>query len=153
MVNFIVKFRQRNSMKKFLTILALISTLLADNASDLEDINEEDIPKILSIIKDGTKDNLPIILDEYTTLFDIVSVQNIIEYRNKINSSNENVKKILKEDKGTLIKTTFENNKSYLCSDYETRLLLKKGAIFIYVFFDSNTTELFKFSVQEKDCK
>lgn len=127
MVNFIVKFPQRNSMKKFLTILALISTLLADNTNDLEDINEEDIPKILSIIKDGTKDNLPIILDEYTTLFDIVSVQNAIEYRNKINSHNENVKKILKEDKGTLIKTTFENNKSYLCSDYETRLLLKKG--------------------------
>ena len=101
-------------MKKFLTILALISTLFADNTNDLEDINEEDIPKILSIIKDGTKDNLPIILDEYTTLFDIVSVQNIIEYRNKINSNNENVKKILKEDKGTLIKTTFENNKSYV---------------------------------------
>lgn len=140
-------------MKKIFTILALISTLFADNSSDFEEISEQDVPKILSIIKEGTKENLPIVLDEYTTVFDIVTVHNIIEYRNKINSENENLKKILKEDKGTLIKTTFENNKSYLCSDYETRFLLKKGAIFIYVFFDLNSTELFKFSVQDKDCK
>lgn len=92
-------------------------------------------------------------LDNYTTLVDIVSVQNAIEYRNRINSANEHVQTILKADKGTLIKTTFENNKSYLCSDYETRMLLKKGAIFIYVFYDLSDTELFKFSVQEKDCE
>ncbi|ACZ12417.1 hypothetical protein [Sulfurospirillum deleyianum] len=140
-------------MKKFLTILTLISTLLAENPNDLDEIKEEDIPKILSIIKDGTKEHLPMMLDDYTTLVDIVSVQNAIEYRNRINSENEHVKTILKADKGTLIKTTFENNKSYLCNDYETRMLLKKGAIFIYVFYDLSDTELFKFSVQEKDCQ
>lgn len=140
-------------MKKFLTILTLISTLFADITNDLDEISEEDIPKILSIIKDGTKEHLPMMLDDYTTLVDIVSVQNAIEYRNRINSENKHVQTILKADKGTLIKTTFENNKSYLCSDYETRMLLKKGAIFIYVFYDLSDTELFKFSVQEKDCE
>lgn len=140
-------------MKKFLTILTLISTLFADITNDLDEISEEDIPKILSIIKDGTKEHLPMMLDDYTTLVDIVSVQNAIEYRNLINSANEHVQTILKADKGTLIKTTFKNNKSYLCSDYETRMLLKKGAIFIYVFYDLSDTELFKFSVQEKDCE
>lgn len=140
-------------MKKFLTILTLISTLFADITNDLDEISEEDIPKILSIIKDGTKEHLPMMLDDYTTLVDIVSVQNAIEYRNRINSENKHVQTILKADKGTLIKTTFKNNKSYLCSDYETRMLLKKGAIFIYVFYDLSDTELFKFSVQEKDCE
>lgn len=140
-------------MKKFLTILTLISTLFADITNDLDEISEEDIPKILSIIKDGTKEHLPMMLDDYTTLVDIVSVQNAIEYRNRINSANKHVQTILKADKGTLIKTTFKNNKSYLCSDYETRMLLKKGAIFIYVFYDLSDTELFKFSVQEKDCE
>lgn len=140
-------------MKRLLIILALISRLVADDSNDLDEIKEEDIPKILSIIKDGTKEHLPMMLDDYTTLIDIMSVQNAIEYRNRINSANEHVKTILKADKGTLIKTTFENNKSYLCSDYETRLLLKKGAVFIYVFFDLNNTELFKFSIQDKDCQ
>ncbi|AFL68749.1 hypothetical protein [Sulfurospirillum barnesii] len=139
-------------MKKFLTILALITTLLADNPNDLDEIKEEDIPKILSIIKDGTKEYLPMMLDDYTTLVDIVCVQNAIEYRNRINSENEHVKIILKADKGTLIKTTFENNKSYLCSDPETKMLLSKGAIFVYVFYDLHDAELFKFSVQHKDC-
>ena len=151
--DFIVKFQQRNDMKRLLIILALISRLVAEDANDLDEIKEEDIPKILSIIKDGTKDHLPMMLDDYTTLVDIVSVQNAIEYRNRINSANEHVKTILKADKGTLIKTTFENNKSYLCNDYETRSLLKKGAVFIYVFFDMNNTELFKFSIQNKDCQ
>lgn len=136
-----------------MTILALISTLFADDTNDLDEIKEEDVPKILSIIKDGTKEHLPMMLDDYTTLVDIVSIQNAIEYRNRINSANEHVKTILKADKGTLIKTTFENNKNYLCSDYETRLLLKKGAVFIYVFFDMNNAELFKFSIQDKDCQ
>lgn len=140
-------------MKKFLIILALISRLVADDANDLDEIKEEDIPKILSIIKDGTKEHLPMMLDDYTTLVDIVSVQNAIEYRNRINSANEHVKTILKADKGTLIKTTFENNKSYLCNDYETRSLLRKGAVFIYVFYDLNNVELFKFSIQNKDCQ
>ncbi len=76
-------------MKKIFTILALISVLLADNNSDLDDITEEDVPKILSIIKDGTKESLPIILDEYTTVFDVVSLENGIEYKNHINSMNE----------------------------------------------------------------
>lgn len=140
-------------MKKFLTIVALILKLVAEDSNDLDEIKEEDIPKILSIIKDGTKEHLPMMLDDYTTLIDIISVQNAIEYRNRINSANEHVKTILKADKGTLIKTTFENNKSYLCNDYETRLLLKKGAVFVYVFFDLNNTELFKFSIQDKDCQ
>ena len=141
-------------MKKLVTILALLSTLFAlDDSNDLDEIKEEDVPKILSIIKDGTKEHLPMMLDDYTTLVDIVSVHNAIEYRNRINSANEHVKTILKADKGTLIKTTYENNKSYLCSDYETRTLLKKGAVFIYVFFDMNNAELFKFSIQDKDCQ
>lgn len=151
--NFIVKFRQRNDMKKILTILALLSRLLADDTNDFDNIKEEDVPKILSIIKDGTKEHLPIMLDDYTTLVDIVSVQNAIEYRNRINSHNEYVQSILKADKGTLIKTTFENNRGYLCSDTETRELLKKGAIFIYVFYDLNNTEIFKFAIQNKDCQ
>jgi len=140
-------------MKRLLIILALISRLVAEDANDLDEIKEEDVPKILSIIKDGTKDHLPMMLDDYTTLVDIVSVNNAIEYRNRINSANEHVKTILKADKGTLIKTTFDNNKNYLCSDYETRALLKKGAIFVYVFFDMNNAELFKFSIQDKDCQ
>jgi uncharacterized protein YPO0396 len=141
-------------MKKLLTILALLSRLLADdNATDDESFKEEDIPKILSIIKDGTKDYLPMMLDDYTTLVDVVSVQNAIEYRNRINSQNEYIQTILKTDKGTLIKTTFENNRSYLCSDTETKQLLKNGAIFVYVFYDLNNTELFKFSIQYKDCQ
>ena len=77
-------------MKKFLTILTLISTLFADITNDLDEISEEDIPKILSIIKDGTKEHLPMMLDDYTTLVDIVSVQNAIEYRNRINSRHNN---------------------------------------------------------------
>lgn len=140
-------------MKRLLIILALISKLVAEDSNDLDEIKEEDIPKILSIIKDGTKEHIPMMLDDYTTLVDIISVHNAIEYRNRINSANEHVKTILKADKGTLIKTTFENNKSYLCNDYETRSLLKKGAVFIYVFFDLNNTELFKFSIQDKDCQ
>lgn len=141
-------------MKKFLTILALLSRLLAnEDASDEDNFKEEDIPKILSIIKDGTKDHLPMMLDDYTTLVDVVSVQNAIEYRNRINSQNEYIQTILKTDKGTLIKTTFENNRGYLCSDTETKQLLKNGAVFIYVFYDLNNTELFKFSIQYKDCQ
>jgi len=140
-------------MKKILTILALLSRLLADDTNDFDNIKEEDVPKILSIIKDGTKEHLPIMLDDYTTLVDIVSVQNAIEYRNRINSHNEYVQSILKADKGTLIKTTFENNRGYLCSDTETRELLRKGAIFIYVFYDLNNTEIFKFAIQNKDCQ
>ncbi|MBV5277628.1 MAG: hypothetical protein J0647_01005 [Campylobacteraceae bacterium] len=140
-------------MKKILTILALISALFADNTSDFEEISEQDVPKILYIIMESTRENLPIVLDDYTTVFDIITVHNIIEYRNRINSENENLKKILKEDKATLIKTTFENNRNYLCTDYETKYLMKKSAIFVYVFYDLNNTELFKFSVQYKDCK
>lgn len=140
-------------MKKILTILALLSRLLADDTNDFDNIKEEDVPKILSIIKDGTKEHLPIMLDDYTTLVDIVSVQNAIEYRNRINSHNEYVQSILKADKGTLIKTTFENNRGYLCSDTETRELLRKGAIFVYVFYDLNNTEIFKFAIQNKDCQ
>lgn len=142
-------------MKKFLTIVALLSRLFADNtpSSDDDNFKEEDIPKILSIIKDGTKDHLPMMLDDYTTLVDVVSFQNAIEYRNRINSHNEYIQTILKTDKGTLIKTTFENNRSYLCSDPETKQLLKNGAIFVYVFNDLNNTELFKFSIQYKDCQ
>ncbi len=140
-------------MKKILTILALISTLFAAESSDFNDIDEEDIPKVLSIIKDGTKDNLPIVLDDYTTLFDIVTLQNVIEYRNRIDSNNEHLKKLLKENKQALIQTTYENNRNYLCGDTEIRYLLQKGATFVYVFFDLNNKELFKFSVQEKDCK
>lgn len=139
-------------MKKILTILALISSLFASDNTDFDEITAEDVPKILSIIKDGTKDTLPIVLDDYTTVFDVVSVQNVIEYKNLINTSNPNVKMILKADKGALAKTTFENNRNYLCSDEETRLLLKKGAIFSYVFYDFTNIELFKFSVQNKDC-
>ena len=140
-------------MKKIFTILALISLLFADNNSELDDITEEDVPKILSIIKDGTKENLPIILDEYTTVFDVTSLQNAIEYKNSINSLNEHIKTILKADKGMLLKTIFENNRNYLCNDPETRLLLKKGAVFIYTFYDLSNIELFKFSIQDKDCR
>lgn len=139
-------------MKKILTILALISTLFAAESSDFNDIDEEDIPKVLSIIKDGTKDNLPIMLDDYTTVFDIVTLQNVIEYRNRIDSNNEHLKKLLKENKQALIQTTYENNRNYLCGDAEIRYLLQKGATFVYVFFDLNNKELFKFSVQAKDC-
>ena len=140
-------------MKKILTILALISTLFAAESTDFNDIDVEDIPKVLSIIKDGTKDNLPIVLDDYTTLFDIVALQNVIEYRNRIDSNNEHLKKLLKENKQALIQTTYENNRNYLCGDAEIRYLLQKGAMFVYVFFDLNNKELFKFSVQNKDCK
>lgn len=140
-------------MKKYVIILALLGRLFADDTNDFGDIKAEDVPKILSIIKDGTKEHLPIMLDDYTTLVDITSVQNAIEYRNRINSQNEYVQSILKADKGTLIKTTFENNRGYLCSDPETRELLKKGAIFVYVFYDLNNTEIFKFSIQNKDCQ
>ncbi|MDD3342445.1 MAG: hypothetical protein PHR87_02595 [Sulfurospirillaceae bacterium] len=139
-------------MKKILTILALIATLFAADNSDFNEIDQEDIPKVLSIIKDGTKDNLPIMLDDYTTLFDIVTLQNVIEYRNRIDSNNEHLKKLLKENKPALIQTTFENNRNYLCSDSEIRYLLKKGAIFTYIFFDLNNKELFKFSVHASDC-
>ncbi len=139
-------------MKKLLTILALFSTLTCLQASNDDDFKEEDIPKILSIIKDGTKDMLPMMLDDYTTLVDIVSLNNAIEYRNRINNANPDVKAILSGNKDSLIKTTFENNRNYLCNDSETRMLLKKGAIFIYLFNDLNETELFKFSVQYKDC-
>ena len=38
-------------------------------------------------------------------------------------------KMLLKADKGALAKATFENNRNYLCSDSETLLLLKKGAV------------------------
>ena len=139
-------------MKKLLTILALFSTLTCLQASNDDDFKEEDIPKILPIIKDGTKDMLPMMLDDYTTLVDIVSLNNAIEYRNRINNANPDVKAILSGNKDSLIKTTFENNRNYLCNDSETRMLLKKGAIFIYLFNDLNETELFKFSVQYKDC-
>ena len=140
-------------MKRWLIILALISQLFADTTPDEDDFNAEDIPKILSIIKESTKEHLPVLLDDYTTLVDVVSFQNAIEYRNRINSQNPTVKTILQSDKGTLIKTTFENNRSYLCSDSEIKALLKHGAIFVYVFNDLNNTELFKFTIQAKDCQ
>lgn len=140
-------------MKKFFTILALISSLIAENSNDFDEITTEDIPKILSIIQENTKEGLPIVLDDYTTLFDVFAIQNIIEYKNQINSEDENLKKLLASDKETLIKSTFENNKNYLCGDEETRLLLKKGAIFVYDFYDFYNTQLFRFSIQEKDCK
>lgn len=140
-------------MKIIFTILALISLLYAQTNNELDDITEEDVPKILSIIKEGTKENLPIILDEYTTVFDVTSLQNAIEYKNNINSLNEHIKTILKTDKNMLFKTIFENNKNYLCNDPETYLLLKKGAVFIYSFYDLNNLELFKFSIQKKDCR
>ena len=127
-------------MKRWLIILALISQLFADTTPDEDDFNAEDIPKILSIIKESTKEHLPVLLDDYTTLVDVVSFQNAIEYRNRINSQNPTVKTILQSDKGTLIKTTFENNRSYLCSDSEIKALLKHGAIFVYVFNDLNNT-------------
>lgn len=140
-------------MKKYLTILALISSLIADNPNDFDEITSEDIPKILSIIQESTKEDLPIVLDDYTTLFDVFVIQNIIEYKNQINSEDENLKKLLETDKEALIKSTFENNKNYLCGDEETRVLLKKGAIFVYDFYDFYNTQLFRFSVQEKDCQ
>ncbi len=139
-------------MKKILTILALISSLLANESNELDSISKEDVPKILSIIKEGTKEHLPIILDDYTTVFDINSIQNIIEYKNIINTSNDHVKILLKADKAALVKATFENNRNYLCSDSETRLLLKMGAVFVYVFYDFTNIELFKFSVEYKNC-
>lgn len=140
-------------MKKILTILALISRLLADNTTDLNEIDEADIPKVLAIIKDGTKDSLPIILDDYTKVFDIVTLQNVIEYRNQIDTNNEYLQKLLKENKAALIQTTFENNRNYLCGDSEIRHLLKKGAIFVYIFYDLHQKELFKFKVQSSDCQ
>jgi|GEM_PF-680018 len=140
-------------MKKYAIIVALLTSLFANDANDDDNFKEEDIPKILSIIKDGTKEHIPMLLDDYTTLVDVVSFQNAIEYRNRINSHNEMIQTILKTDKGTLIKTTFENNRSYLCSDEEIKQLLKHGAVFVYVFYDLNNTELFKFSVQYKDCQ
>jgi hypothetical protein len=139
-------------MKKIVTILALISVLFANERTDFDEITTEDVPKILSIIKEGTKDSLPIVLDDYTTVFDVVSFQNLIEYKNLINTSNPHVKMLLKADKGALAKTTFENNRNYLCSDEETLLLLKKGAVFSYVFYDFTNIILFKFSVQYDDC-
>jgi len=139
-------------MKKILTILALISVLFANERTDFDEITTEDVPKILSIIKEGTKDSLPIVLDDYTTVFDVVSFQNLIEYKNLINTSNPHVKMLLKADKGALAKTTFENNRNYLCSDEETLLLLKKGAVSSYVFYDFTNIILFKFSVQYDDC-
>ncbi len=140
-------------MKKYAIIVALLTSLFANDVNDDDNFKEEDIPKILSIIKDGTKEHIPMLLDDYTTLVDVVSFQNAIEYRNRINSHNEMIQTILKTDKGTLIKTTFENNRSYLCSDEEIKQLLKHGAVFVYVFYDLNNTELFKFSVQYKDCQ
>jgi len=150
---FSVKFHERNYMKKILTILTLISTLFANEPTDFDEITTEDVPKILSIIKDGTKESLPIVLDDYTTVFDVISVHNLIEYKNLINTSNEHVKMLLKADKGALAKATFENNRNYLCSDSETLLLLKKGAVFSYIFYDFTNIQLFKFSVQYKDCE
>ncbi|WP_442765310.1 hypothetical protein [Sulfurospirillum cavolei] len=140
-------------MKKYAIIVALLTSLFANDVTDDDNFKEEDIPKILSIIKDGTKEHIPMLLDDYTTLVDVVSFQNAIEYRNRINSHNEMIQTILKTDKGTLIKTTFENSRSYLCSDEEIKQLLKHGAVFVYVFYDLNNTELFKFSVQYKDCQ
>lgn len=139
-------------MKKILTILALISVLFANERTDFDEITTEDVPKILAIIKDGTKESLPIVLDDYTTVFDVVSFQNLIEYKNLINTSNPNVKLLLKTDKEALSKITFENNRNYLCSDEETLLLLKKGAVFSYVFYDFTNVILFKFSVQYDNC-
>lgn len=139
-------------MKIFFTILSLISFLVAYEGNELDSITKEDVPKILSIIKDGTKDHLPIILDDYTTVFDINSIQNIIEYKNIINTSNTHVKMLLKADKNALVKATFENNRNYLCSDSETLLLLKMGAVFVYIFYDFTNIELFKFSVEYKNC-
>ena len=51
-------------MKKLFLILALNSLLFANDAEFLDDITEADVSKILSIIKEGTKDSLPIMLDE-----------------------------------------------------------------------------------------
>ncbi len=140
-------------MKKLFVILACTLALFADNTDLLDDITEADVPKILSIIKEGTKDALPVILDEYTTVFDVSSLQNVIEYKNSINTLNEHIKDILKTDKKMLFKTIFENNQNYLCNDPEIRPLLRRGAIFVYSFYDLNSIELFRFSIQNKDCK
>ena len=140
-------------MKKLFLILALNSLLFANDAEFLDDITEADVSKILSIIKEGTKESLPIMLDEYTTVFDVKSLQNAIEYKNSINTMNEHIKDIIKTDKKKLFNTIFENNRNYLCTDPEIRPLLKKGAVFIYSFYDLSSIELFRFSIHEKDCK
>ncbi len=139
-------------MKKLILLTTILLAFSSSHCDAFDQITQDDIPKILSIIRDGTKEHLPIILDDYTTVFDIVSVQNVIEYRNSINTSNEHIKTLLSIDKESLIKATFENNRNYLCGDEETRLLLQKGAIFVYVFYDFLNTQLFKFSVQNSDC-
>lgn len=139
-------------MKKLILLTTTLLAFLSNQCNAFDQITEDDVPKILSIIKEGTKEYLPIILDDYTTVFDVVSVQNVIEYRNNINTSNEHIKNLLAIDKDSLIKATFENNRNYLCGDEETRLLLEKGAIFVYVFYDFLNTQLFKFSIQSSDC-
>ena len=140
-------------MKKLFVIVACALALLADEGDLLDDITQADVPQILSIIKEGTKDNLPVMLDEYTTVFDVVSLQNVSEYKNSINTLNEHIKDILKTDKKMLFKTILENNKNYLCNDPEIRPLLRHGAIFVYSFYDLSSIELFRFSIQNKDCQ
>lgn len=120
-------------MKKILTILALISTLFANEATDFDEITTEDVPKILAIIKDGTKESLPVVLDDYTTVFDVISIHNLIEYKNLINTSNEHVKNAFKNSKGALAKATFENNRNYLAVTMKHSYCSKRCCVFIRI--------------------
>ncbi|MDD3324873.1 MAG: hypothetical protein PHN38_07105 [Sulfurospirillaceae bacterium] len=140
-------------MKKIVLLSLLCLFLWADATQEFDDMKSEDVEKIMILIEEKAKETLPIQLDRLTQLVGVIAKKNTLEYRNKINTNNQTIAKMLKEGLDDVVEDTFDSNRKDLCRNEDTRYIMSKGGIFIYLFFDIKDEELFRFTVDIMDCK
>lgn len=148
-------------MKKFIFILLISSSIFAGmNEKGKIDLSVYDNIKLSSLLKfmaDGVSKQIPIQIDNITTLTRVFSYKNKIVYIKEIETfKSKDIQELLKTSEGTysLKREAYKQDRNIVCNERILFYLLKtKGAIVEYRWQNEKVKQLFDYTVEYKDCK
>jgi len=134
-------------MKKLLFFLLILGAVnLSAKQSEEEKLFLE---KELKNVAVELNSKVPQMVDKITRLDEVIAYKNEVTYKYSIISYS-------KADFTGKIETLFDgikvNYKSKICEEKNGYFLLKKGAVFKYIFNDKNGDYLSSFKISNKDC-
>ncbi|CZE47081.1 hypothetical protein [Campylobacter geochelonis] len=150
-------------MKKILLLLALMTSFsfaaqtppAQAKAPEIKaELKAEDVPAVLNQIALEVTMGLPKRLDYITTVDRVTSKKNNIKYYYILNDDEDFVlSKFDKTRKNEFRNQIIKGAKSFLCQNANTLELMKKGAIFHYIYDLRDGKRYFSFFLEAKDCK
>ena len=109
---------------------------------------EDKIEKALISAASTLRKQLPLKLDEFTTLNTVVAGKRSLHYGYGLSFKEHDLGNGLGKFKSQLIRQITNN----ACNHKDMTATLKNGVSFHYTYFDSNGALVFKHQVQQKDC-